>query len=264
MGLRHASSSWGWEVAAGSAKKSSMRLYGKKRQRAERLRDGGRDTYQTHADYNHFVPCRPDVRTWLYTSNFLICVSRIIHKPPSRPLLTLLLPTPPHRPPLHILRLPRRTLSPSREAIPRLESLHTPRSLALQPLSPNLPIRLPPLIARSQRQLRLDDFAISAGADGADLWLGRGWWCDVPREVEGIWCGCCGRHLVSQHAQFTSPGGVGWLWEGVVFLEDDADVLSFRVEGGIAVVLHVAGDLGMNGVVSTLYTHAHHEHPILA
>ena len=40
----------------------------------------------------------------------------------------------------------------------------------------------------------------------------------------------------------------------MVFLEDDADVLPLLVLGWVAIVVDIARDLGMDGMVAALYT----------
>ncbi len=186
-------------------------------------------------------------------------------------LLPLPLPTPPHSPPFSIPRNPRRPLPPRQKAIfgiirPHLRRFSTP----LRHPS-NIPISLPPLIPRPQSQLRLHRLPIPYILHDSRLTIGLRYFALDGGEIAGIvFDGGHGRegrevghvacdllcfgfgHAVGEHAEHAATGGVVGLGEDVVALEDYADVFALGV-GGVAVVFHVAGDLGVDGVVAALY-----------
>lgn len=172
---------------------------------------------------------------------------------------------------LHVLSLcvrrgARSPLPPCRPPITRLVRLDLPRLLALLGRAPNLPVGLSPLVARPHRECCTHCLSIHFPLPKCGLALAIGHVAVQRRGYSGIvrrWrnSGCeiaCGLfndglwHLVGEHAQLSSADGVGSLWERVVLFEDDADVFAVFVPGGIAVVVHVTGDFGVDGVVAAL------------
>lgn len=181
-------------------------------------------------------------------------------------VLPALAGTPPRILSLRVGGDPCRSLPPRRPPVAGLELCHLLCLLAPFRRAPNLPICLPPLISRPQHQCGSDRLAvysplvqrrlallvrhIARQGHGLRGVIGAARCCglQVTKGLKGFGLG----HLVGEHAEFPTAHGVRRLGEGLVLLEYNADVFALGMAGWIAVVGHIAWDLGVDGVITAL------------
>lgn len=61
-------------------------------------------------------------------------------------------------------------------------------------------------------------------------------------------------NLSSDHVQPSSPRSIPWIWEGIFFIEGDANVLALGMFERIAVITHVASFSSKDAVITAEFT----------